>query len=319
MPFLIGTDEAGYGPNLGPLTITGTLWRSQFSENDLYAALAEVVCERKKGRNDPRLIVADSKQVYKPSGSIRELERSVLSLVRATDKSIPQNVKELCQAVCPTVDWESIRTQQGYLFDDVRLPLAASLDSIEKSAERFCDCAAQADVELLKIDCSPVFPNTFNRRVQQLGNKAHLLSGETLKIARRLKVMADDDLEIICDKHGGRNRYAGVIQHVLTDQAVSVGAETRAESDYAFREDDRDVIVRFRAGGESFLPTAVASMVSKYVREVFMIAWNQFWTTRVDDLKPTKGYPVDAKRFKMEIANKQTELSIKDADIWRCR
>ena len=39
MAFLIGTDEAGYGPNLGPLTICGTLWsidKDQTSGTDLY-------------------------------------------------------------------------------------------------------------------------------------------------------------------------------------------------------------------------------------------------------------------------------------------
>ena len=27
MTYLIGTDEAGYGPNLGPLVISATVWR----------------------------------------------------------------------------------------------------------------------------------------------------------------------------------------------------------------------------------------------------------------------------------------------------
>ena len=26
MPYLLGTDEAGYGPNLGPLVISASLW-----------------------------------------------------------------------------------------------------------------------------------------------------------------------------------------------------------------------------------------------------------------------------------------------------
>ncbi len=26
MPYLLGTDEAGYGPNLGPLVISASVW-----------------------------------------------------------------------------------------------------------------------------------------------------------------------------------------------------------------------------------------------------------------------------------------------------
>ena len=27
MPYVIGTDEAGYGPNFGPLVVTATVWK----------------------------------------------------------------------------------------------------------------------------------------------------------------------------------------------------------------------------------------------------------------------------------------------------
>ena len=96
-----------------------------------------------------------------------------------------------------------------------------------------------------------------------------------------------------------------------------VGEERLEVSDYSFRENDRDVFIRFQAKGESFLPTALASMVSKYLREIFMMMWNDFWQLKIPDIKPTKGYPVDAKRFKSEIAQVQAELGIDDHLIWR--
>ncbi|MEM7455515.1 MAG: hypothetical protein AAF456_14275, partial [Planctomycetota bacterium] len=71
--------------------------------------------------------------------------------------------------------------------------------------------------------------------------------------------------------------------------------------------------------GESSLPVALASMVSKYVREVFMMLWNDFWQLEVPGIRPTKGYPVDAKRFKMEIETAQNSLGIEDRTIWRNR
>ena len=128
---------------------------------------------------------------------------------------------------------------------------------------------------------------------------------------------SDDDIEIGCDKHGGRSKYAGLIHDILTDEFVAIGEEKSAASDYSFRENDRDVVIRFQARGESFLPTALASMVSKYLREVFMMLWNDFWQLKIPNIKPTKGYPVDAKRFKSEIAHVQAELGIEDRLIWR--
>ena len=50
--------------------------------------------------------------------------------------------------------------------------------------------------------------------------------------------------------------------------------------------------------GEEFLPTALASMTAKYLRELSMRAFNEFWCARVPGLRPTAGYPGDAPRFK---------------------
>ena len=75
----------------------------------------------------------------------------------------------------------------------------------------------------------------------------------------------------------------------------------------------------FQAKGESHLPTALASMASKYLRELAMQAFNGFWSEHVPDLRPTAGYPVDALRFKADIAAAQQALGISDRILWRSR
>jgi hypothetical protein len=60
-------------------------------------------------------------------------------------------------------------------------------------------------------------------------------------------------------------------------------------------------------------------MASKYLRELAMRAWNEFWCSRVAGLRPTAGYPEDAKRFKAQIAAVQAELGIDDHRVWRVR
>lgn len=314
MPFLIGTDEAGYGPNLGPLTVTGTLWEVDSPGVDLYSVLDQVVTDR-GGRHDSKIFIADSKKVY--AGSIHNLELGVLALVYAATGLVPTNWRELVESICPEDSISHLPDQCWLTGQNLELPVKSDPVRIRRMGDQFRETCERVGVGLIELQCVPVFPPQFNSQIEQLGNKATLLSTETLKIVRRLMDRSDDDIEIGCDKHGGRNKYAAIIQNILTDEFVMIGEEKLEISDYSFRENDRDVFIRFQARGESFLPTALASMVSKYLREVFMILWNDFWVLKIPEIKPTKGYPVDAKRFKSEIAAVQAELGINDRLIWR--
>src|SRR6266403_707492 len=77
MPWHIGIDEAGYGPNLGPFVMT--LVACQAPDGvDLWDLLKAGV-RRADEKADERLIVADSKQVYAPASGWADLERTALS------------------------------------------------------------------------------------------------------------------------------------------------------------------------------------------------------------------------------------------------
>ncbi len=83
MGIVIGMDEAGYGPNLGPLVITATVWQvpGDPREFDFWSTLASVVSQTRPKKNDERLHVADSKQVHSPARGLRDLERSIRPLL----------------------------------------------------------------------------------------------------------------------------------------------------------------------------------------------------------------------------------------------
>ncbi len=316
MPYLIGTDEAGYGPNLGPLTVTGTLWEVDSPDIELFSALDQAVTDRLvRGHDGSKMFIADSKKVY--SGSIRNLENGVLAMVYVMTDQVPTQWRELIELICPPETISHLPDQTWLKDRNRQLPVKSDPDQIRRLGDRFRTTCEAACVQLVELQCVPVFPPQFNTQIEELGNKANLLSRETLRIIRRLMDRSDDDIEVGCDKHGGRSRYASWIQGILTDEFVVIGEEKPETSDYSFRENNRDVFIRFQAKGESFLPTALASMVSKYIREIFMMLWNDFWQLKIPDLKPTKGYPLDARRFKAEIANVQAELGIPDRLIWR--
>ena len=138
-------------------------------------------------------------------------------------------------------------------------------------------------------------------------------------IFKLLEKTQDENVTICCDKHGGRSRYLPLIQQHLTQQLVTVEIESRAVSRYRWMQADREITIQFSVGGEDQLAVALASMVSKYVREIFMHIWNEFWQDHVDDLKPTKGYPLDAKRFMGQIDAALKKRGMARSQIWRNR
>jgi hypothetical protein len=60
-------------------------------------------------------------------------------------------------------------------------------------------------------------------------------------------------------------------------------------------------------------------MASKYLRELAMRPFNEFWCRHVPELKPTAGYSTDSRRFKADISAAQSSLGIADRVLWRVR
>ncbi len=55
----------------------------------------------------------------------------------------------------------------------------------------------------------------------------------------------------------------------------------------------------------------------QWMRELQMSKLNAFWRAKVDALVPTAGYPVDAKRFAVEIEAVAERLGMQRDDWWR--
>ena len=321
MPYLIGTDEAGYSPNLGPLVISASVWHvDDLSAGvDLYGRLEEVVCKTpaRRGVSD-RLAIADSKALYSPASGLKALERGVLAALALVDH-------------CPSdwLDvWQSLDANSpGYLSSmpwhvdyDLRLPLAADPEDLADLIPRFRSGLERAGVRLVALCSRAVFPEQFNRSNDLLGNKSETLSQTTLAlVGDMLKHCAGQPVSIVCDKHGGRNFYGRLLQQQFPERLVEVHGESSAESLYRWGPEAERIEICFRAGGETFLPAALASMASKYLRELAMRAFNDFWCGRLEDLAPTAGYPRDARRFRAAIGPLQSALGIDDRIVWRER
>jgi hypothetical protein len=129
----------------------------------------------------------------------------------------------------------------------------------------------------------------------------------------------DDAAHIVCDKHGGRDRYLPILTEAFPGAFIEILRETSRQSDYRIRLNGQCVEIAFQAKGETHMPTALASMTAKYLRELAMLAFNRFWQEHLPELKPTAGYPQDAARFHREIATILRGLGIASELVWRTK
>src|SRR5438105_10048882 len=87
MAWVIGIDEAGYGPNLGPFVMTAVaLGVPEADGGDLWRRLAAAV-RRDTDPDDGRLLVADSKVVYSPARGLGPLETGALAAYVPADSN----------------------------------------------------------------------------------------------------------------------------------------------------------------------------------------------------------------------------------------
>ena len=310
---------------------------------DLYERLASVVA---RSPDDGRIAIADSKAaLYRPGTGLRHLERGVHATLAAMGESAGRwsALVETCGADpvghCRRLSWH-----EGF---DCPLPVDAAADEVARLGERLARECADAGVRPRVVRARLVFPAEFNELVEHYGTKGAALSHLAVGLLRDvLELVGGDaasspDLDpraeasspgalrcasrlseaafVVCDKHGGRNRYAALLQHFFSDAWIETLTEGRTESRYRWGPEGAGVEVTFRVGGEAFLPTALASMTAKYLRELAMRAFNQYWCERVPGLRPTAGYPTDAKRFRTDIHSVQQTLGISDHVLWRCR
>jgi ribonuclease HII len=372
MGFLIGMDEAGYGPNLGPLVVAVTVWevkeergatqrvpgeeregsksdleagqqsaipgtlrvpQSEIDSIDLYKLLRGIVTKSITGR---RIAIADSKKLHQPKKGLRRLEHGLHTVLAAIEQpaSSWSALVESCGAD-PDEHHAHLCWHTGF---DCRLPLDVPTDEIADLAMQLRSRCEAAGARPVAIRARFVFPAQLAELSAEHGNKGAALSHVTVGLLREVMDAISNfpnsktgltsrppapnpqpPVFVVCDKHGGRNFYAALLQHHFPEHWIEPIHELREDSRYEWGQPESRVAVAFRMNGEQFLPTALASMTAKYLRELSMRAFNEFWCARVPGLQPTAGYPTDARRFKSQIEPLQKSLAIDDHILWRSK
>jgi ribonuclease HII len=109
-----------------------------------------------------------------------------------------------------------------------------------------------------------------------------------------------------------------MLQQAMGEKMVIAHEEGMNRSVYSVHGKGIRFTFQPRADNEHFC-VALASMASKYLRELLMVEFNQFWRTHLPDLAPTAGYPGDSRRFYRAIKPIAKQLGIPREALWRLR
>jgi ribonuclease HII len=307
MTWRVGIDEAGFGPNLGPLVQASVSLRTADAGADLWAVLATVVRRADRPR-DARLILDDSKKVHARAAGLAHLERATLALFTPLPATVGALLAAL-QAGPPTSEAWYDPTQV--------LPLEASnRGTIPPIAEQMRPLGVELGPARALVTPTPLF----NAILDETDNKADVpLRGLLLLLrAGGAPDGTSTPVALRIDKQGGRTFYTNTLRTAFTGTDVVPLSEAMEHSGYRCRWLGRELAVTFAMHAESaYLEVAWASLIAKYLREVCMRQFNTYWTQQQPGLRPTAGYPVDAARWRADAQTTLTRLNVPPEQIWR--
>ncbi|MEZ5965613.1 MAG: hypothetical protein R3F56_17395 [Planctomycetota bacterium] len=291
---LAGVDEAGLGPLLGPLVIGGVALEGP-SGKDPWQLLKKLVCrgESKKGK----IRVADSKKVHQGAHKLAQVERTALTFLGAHLESLPASLRELLAAL--GVDIGRLSRCPWYGELDTPLPLACDRGETDLLAHRLRRELRSTGILLRRLAVRVVDVEEFNAHVLATDNKSETHFAAYADVLGELFASVDGAAaHVVADRCGGRWHYGGVLSRRWPEARIRVVSEREARSEYLVGMGGGAIRLTFaeKADDRSF-PTALASCLAKYVREVMMHRLNQWFAARCPDLRPTAGYYTDGKRF----------------------
>jgi hypothetical protein len=327
---LAGLDEAGYGPLLGPLVVGFCAFEVEPKDGDhdipcIWKRLSSLV-SKKRSATGRKLHINDSKLVYSPSEGLKELERSVLAVLCASTMdsaklAMPDRFHDLLQRTAADV----LRDLDGYPWygapADERFPLEQDALPIRLMANALRSQMDRNGTHCVHLSARVILERQLNQQLAVTRNKASVLfSTSAIHLDYLLRTFGHKPMTIVCDRQGGREHYGSLLRLMFEEWTLEITLEQDGYAEYHLCRGEHSVRIIFREKAEAqCLPVAMASMLSKYLREGLMRRFNAFWVQHLPQVTPTAGYYNDGTRFLRDIEPKRQELGISDEQLIRSR
>ncbi len=315
MNWLAGVDEAGLGPILGPLVVGGVAMAGPAGV-DPWRALRTTVCRHKAEKDKIR--VADSKKVNQGPHGLLRLEQTVLTFLGAMQGAPPATVADLLSGL--GVDVAPLRQCPWYRDLSQPLPLRDAADTLELRAHNLARSMARRDLRVGHLVAAVIDAKEFNDLIAETDNKSRTHFAAYSRVLGTLLDVLPAGAHLVADRCGGITHYVPALRRGLGRVRLRTVEESAGQSRYEIGADADPVRVTFAVQGEDrSFPTALASCVAKYVRELLMHLLNRWFQERVPDLAPTAGYYSDGHRFVRAIQPVLAHGEFPEELLIRCR
>lgn len=284
----IGIDEAGYGPTLGPLVV------AVVRATDGALERLREVCT---------LPLGDSKKLW-PGAGLAAFERTLWAAAACSVGRLPGS---LSMALGTTPEGSAGHPWYGSMRS--RRPDVTTQEAVVREIEVWESALGPHEERPLRVAIEVLFETPFNAACAVHESKAAV---ELEMIGRGIRRVGTRGEGIVsCDRLGGRRHYESVLGTWFPGAWARALAEDSRGARYAVdRGRGGPLEAEFLVGGEERqIAIALASVLAKATREIFMRRFNLWWSRRVPGVRPTAGYPLDARRFLGELRLSGLEAS----------